>query len=149
MIGWDLLALGLPAAGEAFDKGRFEQQIELPGRWLDRGVIDGSDTRLLQSPLGLAGRSSLLTMWFAAGAPMATPRVDALLDAARETIAAAAPQADAMPAGVTSPVDGGVVVLRALALRVEPLMTLAQAVRARWRELAWQLPATAPRVWRT
>jgi urease accessory protein len=40
MIGWDLLALGLPAAGEAFDHGRFEQHIEWPGRWLERGHLD-------------------------------------------------------------------------------------------------------------
>jgi PAS domain S-box-containing protein len=31
MIGWDVLALGLPAAGEAFSTGRFEQHLELPG----------------------------------------------------------------------------------------------------------------------
>ena len=41
-----------------------------------------------------------------------------------------------------------VIVLRALA-RVEPAMALAQAVRAAWRGVAWQLEPTAPRVWRT
>jgi urease accessory protein len=41
------------------------------------------------------------------------------------------------------------VVLRALAHRVEPAMALAQAVRAAWRAVAWQLAPTAPRVWRT
>jgi hypothetical protein len=41
------------------------------------------------------------------------------------------------------------VVLRALADRTEPLMALAQAVRARWRSVAWALPDTRPRVWRT
>ena len=67
MIGWDLLALGLPAAGEAFTAGRYSQHLELPGVWLERGVIDSADARLLHSPLGLAGRSTLLTLWFAAG----------------------------------------------------------------------------------
>jgi hypothetical protein len=43
MIGWDVLALGLPAAGEPFAHGRFEQQIELPGAWLERGVLDTED----------------------------------------------------------------------------------------------------------
>jgi hypothetical protein len=38
---------------------------------------------------------------------------------------------------------------RAVAHRIEPLMTLAQAVRARWRKLAWQLDDVRPRVWRT
>jgi urease accessory protein len=40
-------------------------------------------------------------------------------------------------------------VLRVLAPRVEPAMTLLTRIRAAWRELAWQLPATTPRVWRT
>jgi urease accessory protein len=146
MIGWDVLALGLPAAGEAFSTGRFEQHLELPGVWLERGVIDSADTRLLQSPLGFAGRSTLLTLWFACGQPMASARVDALVEAAREHVPAH--DADAVVAGVTA-LQQRVIVLRALAHRVEPAMALAQAVRAAWRGVAWQLPPTAPRVWRT
>src|SRR6516225_41974 len=37
MLGWDMLALGLPASGQGFTRGSFLQQIELPGRWLERG----------------------------------------------------------------------------------------------------------------
>ena len=145
MIGWDVLALGLPASNELFDQGRYTQQIELPGVWLERGTIDGSDTRLLQSPLAWAGRSVLATMWFAAGQPIAPSRRDGLLDAAREAI-------DAHPlkatAGCTAP-HAEVVVLRALAHRVEPAMKLLIDVWQRWRAAAWALPATPPRVWRT
>ena len=146
MIGWDLLALGLPAASEPFASGRFAQHLEVPGVWLERGVIDGTDTTLLQSPLGLAGRSTLLTLWFACGQPIASPRVDALLAAAREHM----PVHDSgdVVAGVTA-LQQRVIVLRALAHRVEPAMALAQAVRAAWRGVAWQLEPTAPRVWRT
>ena len=146
MIGWDVLALGLPASGEAFTAGRFTQHLEWPGVWLERGVIDSADARLLQSPLGLAGRSTLLTLWFACGQLMATPRIDALVDAARERMPAH--DADAVVAGVTA-LQQRVIVLRALAHRVEPAMALAQAVRAAWRGVAWQLEPTAPRVWRT
>ena len=42
MIGWDLLALGLPAAGEDFDRGSFAQHLEMPGVWLEHGTIHGS-----------------------------------------------------------------------------------------------------------
>ncbi|HEX4509878.1 MAG TPA: urease accessory protein UreD, partial [Burkholderiaceae bacterium] len=42
-----------------------------------------------------------------------------------------------------------VIVLRVLAHRVEPAMTLLAAVRAAWRKEAWALPANPPRVWRT
>ncbi|MGY4830502.1 urease accessory protein UreD [Sphaerotilaceae bacterium SBD11-9] len=145
MIGWDVLALGLPASNERFDAGRYTQQIELPGTWLERATIDGSDKRLLHSPLGWAGHSVLATMWFAAGRPLATARREALLDGAREVIASA----PLRPTAGCSAAHAEVVVLRALAHRVEPAMNLLVEVWKRWRELAWALPATPPRVWRT
>ena len=148
MIGWDVLALGLPASGEPFTTGRFTQHLELPGLWLERGVIDSADATLLRSPLGLAGRSTLLTLWFAAGRVLADARVDALVDAARECVEAHGHDDERLVAGVTA-LQQRVVVLRALAHRVEPAMVLAQAVRAAWRRVTWQLDAVAPRVWRT
>ena len=39
--------------------------------------------------------------------------------------------------------------LRVLAGRVEPAMALLKRVWQAWRPLAWQLPATPPRVWST
>jgi urease accessory protein len=145
MIGWDLLALGLPASGQPFERGSFTQAIELPGRWLERGMVDAGDTRLLDSPLGWAGHRVLGTLWFAAGAALAAPRREHLLDAARTVASGHALQ---HTAGATA-VHEGVVVLRVLAPRVEPLMELLGAVWARWRDNAWQLPACVPRVWRT
>ncbi|HSM20689.1 MAG TPA: urease accessory protein UreD, partial [Rubrivivax sp.] len=53
-MGWDVLALGLPTAGEPFDRGRFCQHLEIPGVWLERGTVDAADRVLLDSPLGLA-----------------------------------------------------------------------------------------------
>ncbi|MFY9514597.1 MAG: urease accessory protein UreD, partial [Rubrivivax sp.] len=38
-MGWDVLALGLTAAGEAYERGCFEQEIQLPGVWLERGSL--------------------------------------------------------------------------------------------------------------
>jgi urease accessory protein len=157
MIGWDVVALGLPAADETFTSGRFAQQLHWPGHWLERGVIDGSDTRLLHSPLGLNGHTAWLTMWFAAGDLLDAARAEALLDAARsdascrpahEVADSGAPDSAAPIAGATC-LQQRVVLLRALANRTEPLMALAQAVRARWRAAAWALPDTRPRVWRT
>jgi urease accessory protein len=145
MIGWDVLALGLPAAGEPFAAGRFTQHLEWPGVWLERGVIRADDARLLHSPLGLAGRSSVATLWFASADALPGARVEALLDAARASVQACG---DSCVAGVTA-LHTRLVVLRALAHRVEPAMALAQAVRAAWRGAAWQLAPTAPRVWRT
>jgi urease accessory protein len=145
MIGWDLLALGLPAAGAAFERGRITQQLELPGRWLERGSVDAQDRRLLDSPLGWDGQRLLATLWFAAGGPIAADRREALLDAARAESAA---HELAARAGATAP-DDAVVVLRVLAPRVEPAMQLLVQVWARWRRIAWALAPCPPRVWRT
>lgn len=145
MMGWDLLALGLPAAGEPWEEGDYLQHLELPGVWLERARIRADDRRLLHSPLGWAGHGVLATLWFAAGRPLEPARRDALLEAARAEAEASAP---ALPAGATSPHDQ-VVVLRALAPRVEPVMTLLQRVWALWRRTGWGLAPCPPRVWRT
>ncbi|MBL8351618.1 MAG: urease accessory protein UreD [Burkholderiaceae bacterium] len=145
MIGWDLLALGLPAAGQPFDAGRVLQQLELPGLWLERGRIDGADRALLESPLGLAGHGVLATLWLADGAALGRERSEALIDTARALIEASALAATA---GISAP-HPSLLVLRALAQRVEPAMTLLQAVWAAWRPLHWGLAPSPPRVWRT
>ena len=145
MIGWDVTALGLPDSDRPFEAGRFTQTIELPGRWLERGIVAAADARLLDSPLGWAGRRVLATMWFATGEARPDGRAEALLEAARET---AREHALADATGATSPQDG-VVVVRVLAVRVEPAMELLQRVWRAWRPLAWNLAATAPRVWST
>jgi urease accessory protein len=147
MIGWDVLALGLPSADAPFEgrPGRYMQHIELPGVWLERGTVDAGDTRLLDSPLGWAGHRVLATAWFAAGTAIAPPRRERLLEVARD---AANGHALKATAGSTSPHER-LVVLRVLAPRVEPAMGLLAAVWARWREAAWNLAACAPRVWRT
>lgn len=145
MIGWDLLALGLPAAGQPFDAGRVLQQLELPGLWLERGRIDGADRALLDSPLGLDGHGVMATLWLADGAALARERREQLVDAARALIEASALPASA---GVSAP-HPSLLVLRALAQRVEPAMALLQAVWAAWRPLHWALAPCPPRVWRT
>ncbi|MDB5817916.1 MAG: urease accessory protein [Rhizobacter sp.] len=202
MLGWDVLALGLPASDEPFECGtspsRFEQQIELPTVWLERGIIrlegvpaidghplsasgsgvdssatslapglwrvgqtghrdqvepplasaltpgDALDRRLLDSPLGWAGKRVLCTMWSAGGSPLGAPLVERLLDEARDLVAN---DPLAAMAGATSP-DGRVVVLRILADKVEPCMQLAQRVWVAWRMAMWSLPACPPRIWR-
>jgi urease accessory protein len=143
-IGWDLLALGLPASDAAFDHGEFTQHLHWPGRWLEHGRLAGSDRRLLASPLGLAGHSVMATAWFAAGDGGDAARSVALLDVARETLDGieGALQAATTPAP-------GLVLVRLLAERVEPAFGALQALRAAWRRAAWGLPGAALRIWRT
>jgi urease accessory protein len=142
-IGWDVTALGLPHAGQPFATGRFVQHIEVHGQWLERGVIDAADHRLLQSPLGLAGQRCVASLFFVAGTPLDKARRDTALEAARIVMDTHALKTTA---GATSP-NGQVVVLRVLAPQVEPAMQLLKQVRAAWRAALWQLDAAPPRIW--
>jgi urease accessory protein len=143
MLGWDLLALGLPAAEQPFLRGHFEQHIEWPGRWLERGHIDAADRRLLDSTVGLGGHAVSATLWFASGTPIGTAPRDTLLDAARATPADAS-----VTSGASAP-NAHMVVLRALAPNVEPAMNLLRSVWVAWRQAAWGIGGDAPRVWAT
>lgn len=148
MIGWDIVCFGLPARGEPFDRGRFGQRIEIPGAWLERCIVDGEDSRSrrrMASPLGLAGRCTTALVWAATGSQWESSVRDRLLEAAREALGSAGL---AQTAGATAPA-AGLVVVRALADRVEPLWTAVRAVRAEWRSTLWSLDAAPPRVWST
>ena len=145
MMGWDVLTLGLPAAGQPFQTGVFTQQLEQPGQWLERGCLAADDHTLLHGPVGWAGHTVSATLWFAAGAAFSAARRTALLDAARGCIDG---HALAATAGATAP-QTTVVLVRVLAGRVEPVMQLLAAVRAAWRLQEWGLAAAPPRVWKT
>jgi urease accessory protein len=151
-IGCDVVALGLPASNAPFERGTWRQSLRLggtegadPAPWLDRGTVRADDRRLLASPLGWDGRRVLATLWFASGDALPAARRDALLEAARGCAGASAL---ASHTGATSPRPHAVV-LRTLAPRVEPALALVHAAWSAWRSIAWELPATAPRVWRT
>ena len=143
LIGWDITALGLPVANQPYERGTFLQHIEVPGRWLERGRIDASDTRLMDSPLGLAGHTCLASLFFVAGSPLTRTRRDALLELTRSLSETSPLQATA---GVTSP-QPDVVVLRVLAPLVEPAMNLLRQVWLAWRAELWDLRGSAPRIW--
>ena len=145
MLGWDVLTLGLPAAGQPFVQGWYRQHLEVPGVWLERARIAAADTTLLQGPLGWAGHTVLGTLWFAAGSPLARARTEALMEGARSLIQASPLAATA---GATSP-QPPLVAVRVLAQGVEPLMRLLQQVHALWRRAAWGLTGEPPRIWRT
>lgn len=65
LITWDIIALGRPASGESFNKGRVHQHVRLrrDGRllWSERMQLVGG-SRLLESPVGLAGYSVMGTL---------------------------------------------------------------------------------------
>ncbi len=145
LLGWDITALGLPAAGKAFEQGSFCQHIEVPGVWLERAQIKAVDTLLLNSPLGLAGHRCFATLFFVSGSRLERQRRQEALDKARSIIEAN-PLCDM--AGATSP-DGRIVVVRVLAPMVEPAMALLKQVWRVWRGHFWQQAGSPPRIWST
>ncbi len=143
LMGWDVTALGLPAADLPFTEGTLAQHLEVPGVWLEQGRIAASDARLMDGPLGLAGQRCMATLFFVAGEPIARTRREAALEVVRELIEAHALRATA---GATSP-HPQVLVVRVLAPLVEPAMGLLKSLRAAWRLQLWQLQAVPPRIW--
>jgi urease accessory protein len=144
MIAWDVTALGLPGAGQAFTRGVFEQRLAIPGLWLEQAQLNAEDHRLLDSPLGLGGLRCMGTLLFACGHDLPRERREALLDAVR---AALAGSSAGVRVGATCPNDR-MLVVRAAAPLVEPLMHALQSVWRALRPAAWGLPGEAPRIWR-
>ncbi|MDR2128175.1 MAG: urease accessory protein UreD [Burkholderiaceae bacterium] len=144
LMGWELTALGLPHAGEPFAQGQLLQHLEMPGIWLERGLIRASDHRLMNSPLGLAGQRCMGTLFFVAGQAIAHNRAEAALQAARALVASSGSLSQT--SGVTQ-VHAQVLALRTLAPMVEPAMDLLRQIRASWRQLLWQRAAHNPRIW--
>ena len=143
LITWDVTALGLPSSDMAFTQGHFQQHLEIPGVWLERGNIRGEDTRWLNSPLGLAGGKCLASLVFASGSAINSDRTTQALEAAREVIESHPLR---LQAGITC-AHPQVIVLRVMSPLVEPTMDLLKKVWAVWRHTLWALPSTPPRIW--
>lgn len=143
MMTWDITALGLPAADQPFTQGTFRQHMEISGVWLERGTISATDTRLMDSPLGLAGQRCMATLVFAAGSAIAAERTERALACARDLLEASPLR---LTAGATSP-HKQVMVLRVLSPVTEPAMQLLRQVWAAWRHEMWSLPGAVPRLW--
>jgi urease accessory protein len=144
-MGWDITAFGLPSAGLPFKEGQFLQHIEVPGVWLERGLLSAHDQHLMDGPMGLAGQRCMASLFFVSGSKITRARREAGLELARQVIDS---HALGQMAGVTYP-NEQVMVLRVLAPLVEPAVDLLRQVWQVWRQHYWQLPATVPRIWST
>lgn len=143
LLAWEVSALGLPATGQPFDHGHLHQRMSWPGHWLEESRVDGQDTRLLQSPLGLGGHRCTATLLLACGTPMGNARRDQLLEAARAVLGQ---HALAGTSAATCP-NPHVLVVRVLAPLVEPAMQLLQTLWGPLRKSAWGLSGPPPRIW--
>ena len=143
MMAWDITALGLPNANLPFEHGKLQQHMAVSGVWLERGLVDAQDARLMDGPLGLAKNRCMATLVFACVADLPRDRRDLALSLARE-LTEVAPAG--LVAGVTSP-HPRIVVLRTLSPLVEPAQNLLREVWAVWRRGLWAMSNKPPRIW--
>lgn len=143
LIAWDITALGLPTAQQPFEQGQLLQHLEVTGAWMERGLIDGTDKRLLDGPVGMAGHRCTGTLLLARGEAWSTAHRDLALELARTVIDR---HSDVVVAGVTA-AHPRVIVLRALSGLVEPTQNLLRAVWATWRQSLWNMGDAPPRIW--
>jgi len=143
LMAWDVSALGLPHANQAFTNGQYQQHLEIEGVWLERGLIDANDHRLIYSPLGLNGHSCQGTLVFAQGSAMSDEQLQQVIALARKLCEQ---HALVLQAGVSSP-DPSLVLVRVLSAQVEQAMDLLRRIWLLWRSELWQRPAVAPRIW--
>ena len=142
-IGWDILCLGRAAAGERFEKGRFDLFFRVDRSnqpiWLERGGFDGNDA-MLSSPAGWAGATVCGTLLCAF--PELPQQAAALLEACRKII----------------PVDGanhglsalpGIIVARYLGDSSEAARLWFAALWEILRPACCGRPAILPRIWNT
>lgn len=143
LMAWDVSALGLPHANQAFTNGQYQQHLEIEGVWLERGLIDANDHRLIYSPLGLNGHSCQGTLVFAQGSAMSDEQLQQVITLARKLCEQ---HALVLQAGVSSP-DPSLVLVRVLSAQVEQAMDLLRRIWLLWRSELWQRPAVTPRIW--
>lgn len=138
-IGLDLLCLGRTASGERLERGSLgmASRIERDGRliWSEQGLIEGG-SRLLESPVGLAGQPVTGTLLVASEA------IDAgLLEACREIRPAVG------EGGVTR--LPGLLAARYLGPAAEPARAWFVALWSALRPALAGRPAQVPRIWHT
>lgn len=141
-LGWEIVSLGRPVIGERFEQGMvmLGLRVERDGRALLsehlRVGIDGACASALDGASGLRGFPVTATL-------VATGAGSADLEAARSAL----PPDAGVPTGMTLIDD--LLVMRALAHRVEPLALRFRAVWRRLRPRLLDVEASPPRIWAT
>ncbi len=137
--GWEIVALGRPAAGEDFDSGRCRQAFEIwsQGRplMLDRADYEGGSP-ILEAKWGLAGQSVVGTF-------AVYPANRAALDAIRERV-----HVDGGPWFSASLLDD-LLICRYLGTSMDSAQRQFALAWQALRPILFGRPACPPRIWRT
>lgn len=139
-IGWEILCLGRPAAGEVYAHGEFIQRFEIwrdgAPLWWERNALAGA-APVLNAPWGLAGRSVLATLVAVGRAPSVLPALRELLNAEHDDGDFAVSQLR------------DVLVCRYLGNSAEQARAGFTAAWRLLRPALWGIEAVPPRIWAT
>jgi urease accessory protein len=144
LIAWEMLVWGRTAMGEQFDAGRFAQRIALTRGgvplWTEQMAVQGGDT-LLRSPVGYGGMPASANLWITGAQDVA-----ACITALRVESEACA-QGE-LVSGVSC-VAGDLIVVKAVAQRIELLRTFLVRCRVVARPMVCALVSVPLRIWST
>ncbi len=139
-IGWEILCLGRPAAGETYTRGAFTQRFEIrrdgAPLWWERNVLS-SGAPVLHAPWGLAGRSVVASLVAVGQAPAVLAELRALLHAER-------PDGEFSVSQLRE-----VLVCRYLGDSTEQARAGFTDAWRLLRPALWGIEATPPRIWAT
>ena len=148
--GWEIIALGRPAAGEAFATGACTQRLAIyrQGRplWLERNLYQGG-TAQMSADWGLGGFAACGTLVCCTADAQETPPAK-LMDAVRAAMDAWERDHDGLHRHGISWVDG-VLVCRCLGQRADEVRDLLATIWSIARPHVFGRPAVVPRIWLT
>lgn len=148
-IGWELMCLGRPAAGERFGRGRIVQRLELWQEerplYLDRMDLC-ADTPVMEAKWGLRAEPVVATMILAGGPPSLSPLIRECLGQLAER--ATEPSAAEPLCLAASDLEGATVV-RYVGSSVPECWQSFIAIWQVVRPLFSGTVATLPRIWNT
>jgi urease accessory protein len=135
--GWEILGLGRPAMGEAFEHGSIDFRLEI--------YRDGRPLLLERQRSGQNGMPGLGNNTACATLTM-TGCDTATLESARKWLPETPESASAICA---STLIGDVLIVRGIAPRCEPLTHVFRNLWRKLRPLSFGRPASSPRIWNT
>lgn len=148
-IGWELLCLGRPAAGERFARGRLVQRLELwreeTPLYLDRLDL-AADGAVLEAKWGLGAEPVVATMLLAGGPPSLAPLVRECLGQLTD---AAPDEVERAPLRLAASDLEGATVVRYVGASVPECWSAFIAIWQVVRPLFSGTVATLPRIWNT